>query len=76
MSSGNNKLSLLYRDSKVRTTLIIQGRGQVSERVDPAQAAFEINALMIAANMAFQLHGDCSAFDRARAGIERSLTAN
>jgi hypothetical protein len=34
MSSGNNRLSLLYRDSKVRTTLIIQGRGQVSS--DPA----------------------------------------
>jgi len=34
VSSGNNKLSLLYRDSKVRTTLIIQGRGQVSS--DPA----------------------------------------
>jgi hypothetical protein len=33
-SSGNNRLSLLYRDSKVRTTLIIQGRGQVS--TDPA----------------------------------------
>jgi len=34
MSSGNNRVSLLYRDSKVRTTLIIQGRGQVS--TDPA----------------------------------------
>jgi hypothetical protein len=34
MSSGNNRLSLLYRDSKVRTTLIIQGRGKVS--TDPA----------------------------------------
>ena len=30
MSSGNNRLSLLYRDSKLRTTLIIQGRGHVS----------------------------------------------
>ena len=29
MSSGNNRVSLLYRDSKVRTTLIIQGRGHV-----------------------------------------------
>jgi hypothetical protein len=34
MSSGNNRLSLLYRDSKVRTTLIIQGRGHVE--TDPS----------------------------------------
>jgi len=33
-SSGNNRLSLLYRDSKVRTTLIIQGRGHVE--TDPS----------------------------------------
>jgi hypothetical protein len=32
--SANNRLSLLYRDSKVRTTLIIQGRGHVE--TDPA----------------------------------------
>jgi hypothetical protein len=32
--SRNNRLSLLYRDSKVRTTLIIQGRGHVE--TDPA----------------------------------------
>jgi hypothetical protein len=29
VSSGRDRLSLLYRDSKVRTTLIIQGRGHV-----------------------------------------------
>lgn len=34
MSSGNNRVSLLYRDSKVRTTLVIQGRGHVE--TDPA----------------------------------------
>jgi hypothetical protein len=32
--SGNNRVSLLYRDSKLRTTLIIQGRGHVE--MDPA----------------------------------------
>jgi hypothetical protein len=32
--SRNNRVSLLYRDSKVRTTLIIQGRGHVE--TDPA----------------------------------------
>jgi hypothetical protein len=32
--SRNNRISLLYRDSKLRTTLIIQGRGRVE--TDPA----------------------------------------
>jgi hypothetical protein len=32
--SRNNRISLLYRDSKLRTTLIIQGRGHVE--TDPA----------------------------------------
>ena len=30
----NNRVSLLYRDSKLRTTLIVQGRGHVAS--DPA----------------------------------------
>jgi hypothetical protein len=34
MQGDNRRLSLLYRDSKLRTTLIIQGQGQVS--TDPA----------------------------------------
>ncbi len=34
MSSANNRVSLLYRDGKLRTTLVIQGRGHVE--TDPA----------------------------------------
>jgi AcrR family transcriptional regulator len=46
--------------------------GQLSLEADPAQLAFELNALEIGANWAFQLHGDRQAFSRARdAMIER-----
>ena len=31
VQKGNNKLSLLYRDSKTRSTIIVQGRGHVSD---------------------------------------------
>jgi hypothetical protein len=34
MSSANNRVSMLYRDSRARTTLVIQGRGHVE--TDPA----------------------------------------
>lgn len=45
---------------------------QLDQAVDPAQLAFEINALELAANWAFQLYGDKQAFDRARAAtLER-----
>lgn len=49
-----------------------QHNGQFDKNVDPAQLAFEINALELAANWAFQLYGDKQAFERARAAtLER-----
>ncbi|HXM36539.1 MAG TPA: TetR/AcrR family transcriptional regulator [Pyrinomonadaceae bacterium] len=49
-----------------------QHDGQFDRSVDPAQLAFEINALELAANWAFQLYGDKQAFARARAAtLER-----
>jgi AcrR family transcriptional regulator len=49
-----------------------QHDGQFDKNVDPAQLAFEINALELAANWAFQLYGDKQAFARARlATLER-----
>jgi AcrR family transcriptional regulator len=49
-----------------------QHDGQFDKSVDPAQLAFEINALELAANWAFQLYGDTQAFARARAAtLER-----
>ena len=48
---------------------------ELSDRADPAQLAFEIDALMLGANAAYVLFGDPAAIDRARAGIDRVLEA-
>ncbi|HEX8502884.1 MAG TPA: TetR/AcrR family transcriptional regulator [Pyrinomonadaceae bacterium] len=49
-----------------------QAAGQLGPEADPAQLAFELNALEMGANWAFQLHGDRQAFSRAReAMLER-----
>jgi AcrR family transcriptional regulator len=49
-----------------------QAAGQLDAGADPAQLAFELNALEMGANWAFQLHGDRRAFARAReAMLER-----
>ncbi|HEV7903012.1 MAG TPA: TetR family transcriptional regulator C-terminal domain-containing protein, partial [Pyrinomonadaceae bacterium] len=46
--------------------------GQLDADADPAQLAFELNALEMGANWAFQLYGDRQAFARARdAMLER-----
>lgn len=46
--------------------------GQLNADADPAQLAFELNALEMGANWAFQLYGDRQAFSRARdAMLER-----
>ena len=46
---------------------------QLANDIDPAQLAFEINALEMGANWAFQLHGDKQAFKRARDSILERL---
>ena len=49
-----------------------QAARQLGPGADPAQLAFELNALEMGANWAFQLHGDRQAFTRARdAMLER-----
>lgn len=50
-----------------------QHDGQLDKHLDPAQLAFEINALELAANWAFQLYGDQQAFARARAATLECL---
>ncbi|HLM58522.1 MAG TPA: hypothetical protein VK422_20635, partial [Pyrinomonadaceae bacterium] len=52
-----------------RSVAEAQGEGQLRKSADPAQLAFELNALEMGANWAFQLHGDRQAFARARAGV-------
>jgi hypothetical protein len=40
--ASNNRVSLLYRDSKVRTTLIVQGRGHVETSPDVRERVFQL----------------------------------
>jgi AcrR family transcriptional regulator len=56
-----------------RAVVEAQGAGQFDKHVDPAQLAFEINALELGANWGFQLYGDKQAFERARAAILERL---
>jgi hypothetical protein len=40
---------------------------------DPAQVAFELNAVLVSASTSFVLQGDSAVFERARAAIRRRL---
>jgi AcrR family transcriptional regulator len=50
-----------------------QARGELDDRLEPAQVAFELNAVLLAANARFLLQGDAVAFDRARRAIRERL---
>jgi AcrR family transcriptional regulator len=50
-----------------------QARGEIRGDVDPAQLAFETNALLVGANLAYPLFGDPSVLDRARTGVRDRL---
>lgn len=52
-----------------------QEEGHLQAQADPEQLAFEINALLMAANFDNKLHDDDKAFDRAKLGIDRLLQA-
>jgi hypothetical protein len=59
-----------------RAVIEAQDAGQLDQSVDPTQLAFEINALELGANWAFQLHDDKQAFERARVAILERLRRN
>jgi AcrR family transcriptional regulator len=48
--------------------------GELDPDVDPAQLAFELNAVLVAASSTFILHGDAAVFDRARAAVRRRMS--
>ncbi len=50
-------------------------RDQLRPDVDVALLVFELNALVVAANSSFILHGDRTVIDRARTAVARSLIA-
>ncbi|RDH78619.1 TetR/AcrR family transcriptional regulator [Mycolicibacterium moriokaense] len=47
--------------------------GELDSGNDPAQLAFELNAVLVAAATGFILQGDAAVFDRARAAVGRLL---
>ncbi len=52
-----------------------QEAGEFDESIDPAQLAFEINAMEIGANWALQLFGDKQGFARAREAVIQRLNS-
>ncbi len=58
-----------------RAVRMAQEEGHLDDSVDPAQLAFEINALFFGCNFSFQLRHDKKAVDRAMQAIEERLDA-
>jgi uncharacterized protein (DUF934 family) len=50
-----------------------QSLGEIAPDLDAAQLAFETNALLVAANLAFPLFGDRRILERARIGVRERL---
>ena len=48
--------------------------GELDTDVDPAQLAFELNAVLVSANTTFILRGDAAVFERARAAVRRRVS--
>jgi AcrR family transcriptional regulator len=64
-----------WLDGLERAVRESQAAGHLERSIAPAQLAFEINALEMGANWAFQLYGDRQAFAKARAGVLKRLNA-
>jgi AcrR family transcriptional regulator len=47
--------------------------GELEPGVDPAQLAFELNAILVSASSTFILQGDAAVFDRARVAVRRRV---
>ena len=52
-----------------------QELGELTPETDPAQLAFELNALVVAANTAFVLHADPAGLERAERAVDRVISA-
>ena len=60
-------------ESIEKSVKMAQDEGHLDPDIEPAQLAFEINALFFGANFAFQLRGDKKALERALVAIETRL---
>jgi hypothetical protein len=61
-------LAILERLAREATDL-----GELEPTLDPAQLAFELQALLVAANTSFILHGDAAVFERALVAVHTRL---
>jgi AcrR family transcriptional regulator len=52
-----------------------ESAGELKADVEPADVAFQLHALLLETNFAFQLFGDVSVFERARRAITRTIAA-
>ncbi len=50
-----------------------QSLGEIGPEIDAAQLAFETNALLVSANLAYPLFGDPTILERARVGVRERL---
>ena len=50
-----------------------QAAGDLPESLDPAQVAFEVNALLLMGHQSYRLLGDPALLERSRRGLERLL---
>ena len=60
-------------DSIEKAVSLAQEEGHLDPDIEPAQLAFEINALFFGANFSYQLRGDKKALERAMHAIEARL---
>src|SRR4051812_47668816 len=60
-------------ESIEKSVKMAQEEGHIDPDMDPAQLAFEINALFFGANFSYQLRGDKKALERAMTAIEARL---
>lgn len=56
-----------------RAIVMAKDEGHIREEVDPAQLAFELNALFFGANFSFYLRHDAQAIEKARRAVEARL---
>ncbi|HYM60202.1 MAG TPA: TetR/AcrR family transcriptional regulator [Thermoanaerobaculia bacterium] len=63
----------LWMEAIAKAVRMAQDEGHLDRTLDPAQLAFEINAVLFGANFAYQLRGNDDAFRRARIAIEMRI---
>ena len=64
-----------WLDMLEREAATARAAGELPADTDPADVAFELNALAMGANCSFQLHGDRQVLERARRAMGRVLQA-